>query len=444
MRVGHGTAPLPVAPGTPMGGYAGRPGPASGVLHELEVACLTFATGAGRRFALVVAEVVCANADAAAAVRARVTEELGAADPATGVVDVWLCATHTHAGPDTGCVSGGGPTPEPWTGALAEAAAAAARAALADERPRSARLHAGMLRDVGSPRNAGDGEAVVAVDVVAFAGAEHELCGVLAVVPVHPTVLPAESTLVSGDLTREIRVALHRELGRDRAALAAPWVVVATGPAGDISTRRTRRAQTPAEAERLGVHAARQLAALVRSGDATALWDGADAPDAGAAETLAAARRTLPLPMRRQDAAALAALRAALQDDHARAPAGSAAARTLETALQGVDVAEAVAVRAAPGDAVALELSAARLDALTVLALGAEPYHALGAELRARRGGPAVVLGYANGHAGYLPNAAAYATTDYEVLSSPLAQDAAATAVAALIDLIPDPTENTK
>jgi hypothetical protein len=55
-----------------------------------------------------------------------------------------------------------------------------------------------------------------------------------------------------------------------------------------------------------------------------------------------------------------------------------------------------------------------------------------------------VVLGYANGHAGYLPDAAAYATTDYEVLSSPLAQDAAATAVAALIDLIPDPTENTK
>jgi hypothetical protein len=437
MRVGHGVAPLPVPDGTPLGGYADRPGPSTGTLHELEVACLTFAGSAGR-FALVVAEVVCANADASAAVRASVAAALAEAEPGTPVVDVWLCATHTHSGPDTGCTSGGAATPEPWAGALAGAAAAAARVAVADERAVGATLYRGLLRDVGSPRNAAGAEAAVIADAVAFEGPDGAPAGVLAIVPVHPTVLPADSTVVSGDLTGATRVALRRMLAGGDTSAAAPWVVVATGPAGDISTRRTRVAQTPAEAERLGALAARQLDALVRDAAGMALWaPGDDVP-------LAAARRTLALPLRRQDPAALEALRARLRAERDAAQDGGAGARTLTTALQGVDVAEAVAARAGSGHAsVELELSAARLGPLALLGLGAEPYHGIGAELRAGRAGPTTLLGYANGHVGYLPDAAAYDTTDYEVLSSPLARDAAATAVAALNDLVPNPMENT-
>src|SRR4051794_10888315 len=106
MRVGHGVALLRVPDGTPLGGYADRPGPSTGTLHPLEVACVTVAGAAGR-FAVIVAEVVCANADASAAVRAEVGAALRAGDRMTPLVDTWLCATHTHSGPDTGCASGG-------------------------------------------------------------------------------------------------------------------------------------------------------------------------------------------------------------------------------------------------------------------------------------------------------------------------------------------------
>lgn len=87
MRVGHGSAPLLVPDGTPLGGYADRAGSSSGVLDELQVDCVTF----DGRFALVVAEVVCINEDLAADVRVAV-----------GLEEVWVCATHTHSGPDIG------------------------------------------------------------------------------------------------------------------------------------------------------------------------------------------------------------------------------------------------------------------------------------------------------------------------------------------------------
>jgi hypothetical protein len=60
--------------------------------------------------------------------------------------------------------------------------------------------------------------------------------------------------------------------------------------------------------------------------------------------------------------------------------------------------------------------------------------------VRSRCADLAVVLGYANGHVGYLPDEDAYSEAGYEVLSSPFGPAAAATTVAALIDLLPDPT----
>lgn len=99
MRVGHGTAELPVPDGTPMGGYIDRPGPSTGLADPLSVSAVTWSDG-GRRFALAIADVICVNEDLAARARQAAGCEL------------WLAASHTHAGPETGCVPGGGPTPE--------------------------------------------------------------------------------------------------------------------------------------------------------------------------------------------------------------------------------------------------------------------------------------------------------------------------------------------
>jgi neutral ceramidase len=406
-----------------MGGYADRPGPSSGVLEQLRVDCLSI-SGATGRLVLVVAEVVCINEDLAAQVRLRVHEALE--EP---VGDVWVCATHTHSGPDVGCVAGGGPTPPAWRSRIADAAAGAARAAMASERECAGRLHAGELRGVGSPRGRDGAEARVWVDAVRCVGEDGRLAGVLAVVPVHPTVLPAGSTLVSGDLAAAIRGALERRL----SATGAPWVVVATGAAGDISTRRTRRAQTPEECRRLGEDAAEQIATLMRA-EPTSVWE------AGSG-ACSAHRRAVAMPVRRQDPTALRALRTTLEERRADelARGETASTRTLQTALQGVAVAEAHQDWAGLG-AIDLSLSAARLGRLCLFGIGAEPFHSISDDVRSRCADPAVVLGYANAHVGYLPDEDAYSEAGYEVLSSPFGPDAAATTVAALIDLLPDPT----
>ena len=380
MRVGHGCAPLAVPDGTPMGGYAARQGTSTGVLEPLQVDCITLAG-----LPLVVAEVLAIDEPLAAAVRERVP-------------GAWVCATHTHAGPEPA--------------GLREEIAAAAGAAHAAVREQELVAHhrSGWLEGIGSPRNGG-GAARVRVDVLSWTGEDGRLVGVLAVVPVHPTVLPAASTLIGGDLAGAIRSALRDQLG-------GPWVVIATGAAGDISTRRTRRAQTAQECRRLGEEAARQLATLLRA-PAELSWD---------ADVVAPVRRRLTLPGRATVPAELETMRADLAERFARAPD-----RTLETALQGIDIA---ASRGSPED-VELVVSAARLGPLALFGIGAEPFHSLRDALPR----PAVLLAYANGHAGYLPDAAAYDATGYEVLASPLRADAAATAVAALIDLLPEPTE---
>ncbi|WP_157574970.1 hypothetical protein [Jiangella muralis] len=401
MRAGHGSVPLSVPDGTPLGGYAARVAPSDGTLAPLRVDCVSIAAGADR-FLLVVAELAGVNTDLVTEIRRRVDGE------------VWICATHTHSGPDVGTRAGGGTTPDAWLTAVADAAAEAARLAVASEAECVASHHDGMLDGVGSRRGADDGDRRVPVDVLRFGPAGAPL-GVLAVVPVHPTVLPASSSVVSGDLTAWIRDELRSRLG------GSPWVVVATGAAGDVSTRWTRTAQTADEGRRLAGLAADQLATLVAAPGRT--WSADDG--------IGAARATLPLPVRHEDRDRLAGLRTEFTDRLTGLADGDPAGRAAVTALQGVD-----AAAGRSGDAtVPLELAAVRLGGLTLHGIGGEPFLSLRDSAT-----PSVLLGYANGYAGYLPAAADFATPGYEVLISPFRPDAAERAAGVLRDLSTDPT----
>jgi neutral ceramidase len=418
MKVGHGFASLAVENGTPMGGYAAREGRSSGALDELEVHAVSFATPA-HRLVLVVADVLAINEDLADRVRRSVSDVL------PDVADVWLAATHTHSGPEVGGRPGGGSTPVAWLERIDQAAVAAARAAVDNEEALRGEFHAGVLEDVGSPRGRDGAPATVSTDVLACRDEDGALRGVLAVVPVHPTVLPASSTVVSGDLISAVRRSLTRRLD-------APWVVVATGAAGDISTRRTRHSQTPGECERLGEVAAVQIEAMLQR-PAEPVW-----PRSGG--SIMAARRTLVLPAGATDPGELRRLRVELEDTlaHERATGVASAVRTLETALQGVDVAE----RRRQSSSTALALAAARVGGLSLAGFGAEPFHWFHDAFCARTHSPALVLGYAGGYAGYLPDATAFDAVSYEALCSPFDATAAETAIAALIDLLPKPPED--
>src|SRR3954447_11351125 len=222
MRIGAASCGFLVPPGTPLGGYADRTAPAGGTLDELQACCVAIES-ASSTLVLVVVDLVCVNTDLADAVAATVRARVPGAQ-------VWTMATHTHSGPDVDCGTGERVTPARWLTVVPEAAATAAEAAFGVRRPGTLDLHSGAVHDVGAVRAATDAPATVPADVLAVRH-DGRLEGVFAVLPVHPTVLPASSSLVSGDLAAAVRRATSERFATSERR---PWVVVATGCAGDI------------------------------------------------------------------------------------------------------------------------------------------------------------------------------------------------------------------
>lgn len=372
MRIGHGVADIPVPTGSRLGGYTDRHGTSTGTADPLEAHVVTISDGA-RTLALVVLDLVCVNVDLASAVRTVLP-----------VDDVWVCATHTHSGPETGCVPGGAVTPAPWSSVVTAAVERAAR--VTEVVDGSLTATSVDVAGVASVRSRPDGARPVPVDVVACHDSAG-LCGVLVVLPVHPTVLPAQSTVVSADLTGAVRRALAQRLG--------VWVVVLTGAAGDISTRGVRRGADVAECARLGSLVADQVVAA------------------------------LPGPSR--DGTVRSAAR-----DLAVVP-GSAPARTEPGdpgSRQAVTLQQAWRCRRSFSTPLPATVRAARIGDVRVVGLPGEPFLGL-------RPTGAILVGYVGGYLGYLPTREAFAgEPTYETVVSPVAAGEPERLMAAAVDLL--------
>ena len=391
-----------------------RPGPSDGVADALEAHVITVTDGA-RRFALVVLDVVCVNVDLATSIAAAVPAD-----------DVWVCATHTHSGPETGCQPRGTTTPTQWLSVCTAAAVRAAEAAVRSEVPGTLSVGVSMVASVASVRSNPSGALAVPVDVVSFHTPDG-LGGLLVVVPVHPTVLPFSSTVVSADLTGAVRRALA-----DRA----PWVVVATGAAGDISTRGVRQGSDPAECSRLGRVVASQLTVPPSVA-------GCGTPWAATSETVwSAAADLMVTPLgdnspSTQDPCRCSRLELnqGTLDQNCRcnlptsnrspvpSPADSPRAESTDQAANRSPVlsrqeetlrqAERLAVRST--EPMRATVRAARLGGVDLIGLPGEPFLGLRPE-------SAILLGYVGGYLGYLPTRAAFAgEPTYETVISPVA-----------------------
>jgi hypothetical protein len=369
MKIGHGVAPIPVPNGSPLGGYVDRRGGSSGVADPLEAHVMTMSDGA-TRLALVVLDVVCVNTDLAGAVQDALADHID---------ESWVCATHTHSGPETGCAPRGAATPEPWRDVVTAAVRQAARAAVAAEMSGSLITTTVNVAGVASVRSRPGAARRVPVDVVTFRTRSGHIGGALVVLPVHPTVLPATSTVVSADLSGSVRRAMS-------ASRKVPWVVVATGAAGDISTRGVRRAGDPGECARLGRVVADQVLAVVRTGPSRV--DDTDSVFTATTDVIMAAS----LPMTRKSTV----------DPRSRQ------AETLRQALR---------LHRPSTEPVPATVRAARVGDLRLIGVPGEPF----LDLRARAAG-AVLLGYVGGYVGYLPTAEAFTgEPTYETVISPVA-----------------------
>ncbi|MBM7785695.1 hypothetical protein [Tenggerimyces flavus] len=353
-----------------------------------------------RRLVWLVLDVVAVNVDLVASI----TDAVVAAVPSTAAELVWVSATHTHSGPETRVGALGEETPAWLVSLLVPAAVLAVRRAVAEEASASLTWHRGRLDGVGAQRSGPAPRSWVPVDVLAVRGPAG-LSGAVAVLPVHPTVLGADSCVVSADLAGAVRRSLGEQLG------ARTWVMVATGAAGDVSTRLHRRAQTPEELSWLGELAASQLVNLLATNgfEVAGALDGAVSPD-------------LPMPARTDapDTSTIEAHRARLVA--ARASGDPFAVREAETALQGAELGVG---RRSPSPRLAV--SVLRIGDFTLVGLGGEPYLDLADLLPPK----SVLVGYTGGYLGYLPTRAAYATPTYEVNMTPVAPGGAELAIEA-------------
>ncbi len=388
MQIGHGTAGLVTVPGEPLGGYADRVQGAHGALDPLEVHALVIDDGRVRT-ALVVVDLVCVNVDLVAAVRAQLRAELQ--------VDLtWLLATHTHSGPESGCHPGGGTTDPGLALRVRTAVLAAVGRAVSSVRPATLVATRALVPGLATRRTAEEPSPLdIPVDLVLVLEGS-EVSGLLAVSPVHPTVLPSDNVRVSADLAGGIRRALQRDWP-PRADGSAPWAVVATGSAGDISTRFSRKGRTPDELDRLGrlVSTALIQAPLVLS-----------EPEPRAGD---------PMVRHAQVQISMHA------NDHARvlqlaAEPNTTTSRTAQVFKQGLDIARELTQGPTSFTAT---LEAVDLGACTLVAVPGELFLDLGEAIRAASANPVVVIGYANGYLGYLPTRDA--PLGYEVAVSPVA-----------------------
>jgi hypothetical protein len=383
LRVGRATTSLEVARGSSMGGYVARSGVVSGELHPLEVAAVAFIGSVGPAV-LCVADLVQVDDDLALAARTAVASAVGTAPDL-----VWVCATHTHAGPTSAEVAD----------QLVSACVSSARSAVAGALPASVTLHRAELDGVGGQRTGSVRRTTVPVDVLRVLDTSASLVGVVGVVPVHPTVLGADNTLVSPDLPGAVRRSLPPDV----------WSMIATGAAGDVSTRPHRREQTPAEVDRLG--------GLV----AHCLLDAVSAPVVAEATDVVGGRvENVLLEPADPDAVfrrgALDAARRALAEAESSGDPGRIRGATVS--LQGAEL----AARAGASGPVPCATAYLDLGGLRLLGLGGEPF------LDLAPGGADVLFGYANGYAGYLPTLAAFDAAaadpdhpEYEVLISRVA-----------------------
>jgi neutral ceramidase len=384
LRVGRAAYPLEVARGSSMAGYVARSGAVEGALHPLEVAAVAF-VGSGRTAVVCVADLLHVDDEVAYAVRAAVAEAVG-----TAADLVWLCATHTHSGPE----------PREVADQLGSHAVAAARDAIAGAVDAAVSLHRAELAGVGGQRTGSARRATVPVDILGVADPSGSLVGVLGVLPVHPTVLGAGNTLVSPDLHGAVR----RSLAADGI-----WSVVATGAAGDVSTRAHRREQTPAEVDRLGALAAAAMLSAV----ATPSIGVASDVVGGWVESVGLPPGLVDAPFRR---GALDAAQRGLKE--AESAGDAVRIREATVVLEGVELAASYV----PAGPVPCATAYLDLGGIRLVGLGGEPF------LDLAPGATTVLVGYANGYAGYLPTRDAFAEASadpdhpaYEVLISRVA-----------------------
>jgi neutral ceramidase len=205
-------------------------------------------------------DIIFFDRDFAAGVRRRISARTGVAKEA-----IMITCSHTHSGPVTvnALSSSGDPIVprrnEAYLGLAADRIVEAACAAVKAAKPAEIGLSLARVEGVGTNRHdpAGPSDPEVPV-LVARATGDRSPIACMIVFAMHPTVLHEDSKLISADFPY-----FARRLLQGGALPASCPVIYHTGAAGNQSPRHVTRANTFAEAQRLGEKLGSAVAAAI-------------------------------------------------------------------------------------------------------------------------------------------------------------------------------------
>ena len=385
IRVGVAVVEVAVPVGTPMAGYAARPGPSVGTHDPLTVRALVV-DGVG------LVSVDCCALDERTCAVIRTS---------SGLREVFVAATHTHSGPSLTPGRVGG-ADEAVLASVIDAAAKALDAASRAAVPCGVRYGETTGAGVARNRRHLDRPIDPPLQVVSFDGDAGPVA-VLVTYPCHPVVLDASNRLVSADYPGVLRAAVE-------AAYPTAVCVFMTGCAGDVNDGHAAEASYTAVASpRRTFDDVARVGRLLGEAAVGALSAASDV-DTTSGLRVATVPVTLALqPLRRADVIA--------DRDLWCSRTGSVPAS--ERAVVDVWAAWADDWLAAPERPTTWESRVGRLllGSLSVVTLPCEPFLGVAERLGSVLG-PAVVLGYTDGVVGYLPTADDYPDGGYEVVDA--------------------------
>lgn len=382
LYAGYGMWPITPPLGTPFGGFAiERQQGATGV-HDPLYATAVVVTGSGGTVAVVSCDLQLITPHVVARARAGIATLTGIESGA-----VMVHATHVHSAP-------GGDAAEatiPGLDSCFSTAAAeevvvngivgAVADAWADRCPAFMTATSGTIAGIGDSRH----RPLAGPQFAALARLERRGSApvVMANYGCHASVLGPDNTLLSADYPGVIR---------SRAAKRNERLLFLNGPAGDVSTRATRREQTFRELERLGTELDSQLAVL-KAGMSTV---------AGTAVTWLQSRVCVPARPIDRDVLAGAVATAGQRLEQAGGAARPGAEQALRRArfrLERLDRFD--------GAPIAIDLQAFQIAGAAVLGVGGELFSEIGAHIAA--GSPhetTLIAAPVNGSVGNIPTPA--------------------------------------
>jgi neutral ceramidase len=409
MPVLAGWAMAEITPDVPcrMGGYSARAGLANAVHDALYAHALALGTPE-RPFVIVICDLIGIDEAAVFSLHQLVMAQHPHAT-------LWLGATHTHSGPDVARSLSFSPAlldPAPGQ-RMIEGAVKAAGEAIAHMHEVTVRWARGPINGIATNRDHPEQRADIALDLLCLYDTPEQVqpSALFGSFPCHPTVMGADNLAISADLPGVFRRQMKMLLGD------TSWIALATGAAGDISTRHTRQGQGFDELERLGGQMAQQAYPLLSMVRPIKLSQ----PDIR--DKVVSLERKKPLT---SETLATYMQLVQTQMEMERQAGHGAQARTLETVLQGIQAMQEAQEksRIEGEEARDVVIAVARLGELALVAVPGELYNCLGAEMKQASERFIMILGYTNGYVGYLPAREAYEGLDYEVLMSPFAPGA--------------------